>query len=41
VQIVTGLIAHFGGDANAETPGRLVVRTAAGALMQGDRYENR
>jgi ferritin-like metal-binding protein YciE len=34
VEIVTGLIEHFGGDAGAETPGRLVVRHIGQSLVK-------
>ena len=33
VEVVTGLIEHFGGDAGAETPGRLVVRHIGQSLV--------
>jgi hypothetical protein len=34
VEVVTGLIEHFGGDAGAETPGRLVVRHIGQSLVK-------
>ena len=35
VEIVTGLIEHFGGDPSVETPGRLVVRHMGLSLVKG------
>ena len=34
VEIVTGLVEHFGGDPDAETPGRLVVRHIGQSLVK-------